>query len=1857
MSSDDKKNKAQANNDDVVLSATVVEEAETQANTAQANIAQNLPAMVATPSSPSASLLSTASHLSPSLERMEQEGSTATSGDRAALNILNLRLANSYIDKGQYYCEWLNRSPLVPQKAAGNNGKEGPLELPCELLLRPHRFGKTFFLDMVQSIYEGRKELFTDTYLEKHWNWQQTPVQVIRIDFRELLPEGSETPYTYCAPNNPRIKAEWPWNEQKWQAYERCDDDNWVNHSIANLCRVSQEAFDASLLPSSTANVAKINEFIDRWLTQLYSLFYQECTKSVNKLEQEAFRKAMARATAKAGTAGIAGAAGVAEAAATGANAAGAAGIAAAERESVAGAGAASVVMDEAGVAGAGEECFASFDFGHEELSGTAHVDFSGHDEHLLSCLSRASPRTALWQLSLLLKSCRPQSRVLLIDNLDAPLFACLPHWEVYNHFARFLNSFLSVIASCRSTFVRIVATSSLGFRQLDTRMRNARAPILPISLPFYGPSLGKICGFTTQEVTETFASKLQQAQNSMSHEQQSKAEPIAEPIAEPTQPIQEQLIASMSDMCGGYYFGSDEEILHPTHVLDFFKDPLLNFRSPDLEVSIPDWDYIKGVGHYNNLAFYDLLSQLLQHSRSYMPMPRGKSSDVWYYPHGQSWAAKQASIYGDPPSLYANKIAAFVDPLGKWQWTMETGSAKRSIFATIMSEAQEEHSGTAVSATKFARVAGVDQAQAQAETKAKTKTTDAASDTAAAGQNVAANTANTVKANAANAAKAANEANAAQGASTAAVSAKAAAPAATASAAAQAKAQSQRGAGQAASTQGVQGAAGQAVSGHGVQGAQAAGERGNQAKRGGETSPWPMEWAALPSRLVPLMPLFNRNNFDSALALLELHGFRFKKQENLRHLYSSLGLGGDPIFGILLGNILLANEYLQNIFSEPNGMPNEDFFKIPKEVTEELLQIRKAAYVADIQADDDFWLDFGSFTGNFVPTAYSAVFRRQYQQCRKNDCFSNVLKELMRLQKEQIKEQYTEEAARLGQNRFPQEQEAVATKPNKQKAVIALNEPVLETGAQEAQEKPETRNESVSHEPSVMAAACQASQASQGEADVSDADVGLIGANSADAASSNEAQASDAPDDASDAGVLLPQLHEIIVPITEGKAVTPTGQLVEIEMPNLMREQLYEIVRISLNSRKRMKQTQEAVAKASAAADNLKDRVQLVVQGGAAAGTATEAGAVPTVESNESHAGFMVDIIRRAQAHWRAKVQASERAKVLAVDSDIPAATVITEDVAIAAEQAAKQAVQSGDTRLKTTNLLEHAQQADKKVQQKVAVAKKAEAEKKKDIHEEPDSAVIKSLKALSPEQFFVGMVSMATVTQEVLDAITHIAISVTNLQDMASVDEDKHFKWIFPRYTPDLSVPKMFYPLLEPGLKFDAEGTDNEVTLVDEKDKDSTWFKMREDLPPTSLWNDYTPLKVKRIINALQEWKWRKLSQRGRESHFFTDHVSFNHLYSLRPTIGPYTLARAMGSFDDFLMPSVLDNLAQAFYLAMGAKYQLCKLLNTYNMSPIEGYDNVHVFDLLQGLGYINIRRVSDGVCEVSIPNHKVRELMRRSLLRWCFSGPYAQYAKTWTKAELQDWSFFAGDFNSYRHVLLLDAIVKGYAWTSATQFNAAFICHLLRFWLVLNIEPAWMASKKLQLLVGSVEPPLPAHVARRYAMDKARSLGINLDCENSIVEMYPEFYPQQHHCLAYIVDETKAIIFEVVYIRSLEHSLAVTQYMRQKLLSVTNPLAALLGCHPSDPRVTKIKSVQRVVVTMGFLRDSVQVVSYAQLPKLKVRAAAASAAAASASASATAKAVAKVSAAVNTNAVDTAVTSARNAPNVTPNTEDKA
>ncbi|GAA5819482.1 MAG: AAA family ATPase partial [Methanobrevibacter sp. CfCl-M3] len=58
-------------------------------------------------------------------------------------------------------------------------------------LSRPRRFGKSLLISTLKNLFEGKKELFKNTYIYNHWNWKET-YPVITFDLSKPKTETSE---------------------------------------------------------------------------------------------------------------------------------------------------------------------------------------------------------------------------------------------------------------------------------------------------------------------------------------------------------------------------------------------------------------------------------------------------------------------------------------------------------------------------------------------------------------------------------------------------------------------------------------------------------------------------------------------------------------------------------------------------------------------------------------------------------------------------------------------------------------------------------------------------------------------------------------------------------------------------------------------------------------------------------------------------------------------------------------------------------------------------------------------------------------------------------------------------------------------------------------------------------------------------------------------------------------------------------------------------------------------------------------------------------------------------------------------------------------------------------------------------------------------------------------------------------------------------------------------------------------------------------------------------------------------------------------------------------------------------------
>ncbi|MDZ7925604.1 MAG: AAA family ATPase [Marinagarivorans sp.] len=70
-------------------------------------------------------------------------------------------------------CYYVDKTPYMHQLIEQGN---------YYFLSRPRRFGKSLFLDTLQQLFEGKRDLFAGLFIEDKWDWQIT-YPVVRFGF------------------------------------------------------------------------------------------------------------------------------------------------------------------------------------------------------------------------------------------------------------------------------------------------------------------------------------------------------------------------------------------------------------------------------------------------------------------------------------------------------------------------------------------------------------------------------------------------------------------------------------------------------------------------------------------------------------------------------------------------------------------------------------------------------------------------------------------------------------------------------------------------------------------------------------------------------------------------------------------------------------------------------------------------------------------------------------------------------------------------------------------------------------------------------------------------------------------------------------------------------------------------------------------------------------------------------------------------------------------------------------------------------------------------------------------------------------------------------------------------------------------------------------------------------------------------------------------------------------------------------------------------------------------------------------------------------------------------------------------
>lgn len=90
---------------------------------------------------------------------------------------VGIQSLNEIINGGYYY---VDKTPYA--HALIDSGK-------YFFLSRPRRFGKSLFVDTLQQLFEGKRELFTGLFIDDKWDWQVT-YPVVRLSFGDGVVQG-----------------------------------------------------------------------------------------------------------------------------------------------------------------------------------------------------------------------------------------------------------------------------------------------------------------------------------------------------------------------------------------------------------------------------------------------------------------------------------------------------------------------------------------------------------------------------------------------------------------------------------------------------------------------------------------------------------------------------------------------------------------------------------------------------------------------------------------------------------------------------------------------------------------------------------------------------------------------------------------------------------------------------------------------------------------------------------------------------------------------------------------------------------------------------------------------------------------------------------------------------------------------------------------------------------------------------------------------------------------------------------------------------------------------------------------------------------------------------------------------------------------------------------------------------------------------------------------------------------------------------------------------------------------------------------------------------------------------------------
>lgn len=1523
-----------------------------------------------------------------------------STGEFAAYNIFKARAHNTFVDKAKSVCAWL----LQPRET----------DLTCECLLRPHRFGKTFFLDTVQSIYEGRKELFVGTSFEHEWDWSRLPSKVIRIDMKRLLV--------------PLIMPYMPLESEEAEV------------STARPLYAPTERDD--LLKSLDQRDSK---YVDPFLVNLYACIYEECAQGSFDQGRAAIWPILRSSI---------------------------------QQDLDASSGLAVIDGDD-----------------------SLNAERSARDpekcgENFAACLGQTTQSSFFWQLKTLLNTCAPHSRVLLIDDFDYPLLSCMTHWELYNVRARYLNVFLSVLSACISRFSRIVITGSMGFQQYDGPLRNPRMSPMPYSNPFVGPVLGNVCGFTSAELEQQFAAKLdetckllnehlqssqeakEEANESVAQLQASQGQSAENESSVPNAYSRESLLAMLQRRYGGYCFGAVEKLLHPAECLAFFADPVSALYpyqccySPYF-LSEP---YLRRCVGDNSIYFFDQLSELLL-GNGIFTRPESNTSLGGSYI--RPWYEQQVSLIGETSTPL--RLHVFEEGLGMWDWS---DGFVGFDFDTPDVDLHQLMDMDLPLRIKIRDDASVEQDQ----------------DTLEAAQSA--------------------------------------------------------------------------------------------------------EMAVLPYHLMPRLPFFKTNLFDTTFSVLSSLGFAPSRDEYMDYmgLFTSMGMYKPKLPVNLLQKALNIREFL-NLLTRTSGAPEvkpifseSEWNSFPQLFRHALETQFKLKIIEQVKEDEENSAQQDKLAGTIDLRTRSLKQRKANLatlRSRGRRIVASVYRAyaVYRDRTDLTNQAQCEELAamQIALRRFEGVKVAFAE-------LTASLPHWFEEDSAEGLEDSE-QGKAPDRSPAPQAVDAEAAAAAPSVA----AGFGDVVAAGAGAAKIEDAAK------AKDVAAVPVQLAETREAEDERAVQNASAQMPYIikSLRASLRDQLSEFAQAKKLKELRKRMLQQKTKNAESKATPFEESTSgLIISEALQARPerAAEASDESLHPSSKLHLGTDAQV---SSAEDRAKAPHSQSSKARSVR---PLLSVFIDDDGNTKLQSyfddyAKDVASSsgffaafGSDKGEDVASEHGGEQVAKGTQGALAGgytdafgALYSVDYSLPHLPMSADNMWIESLRALPFEQLLPVIYAASLTAQDVLEEVLRSALSFLVFQNAMSVDANGRFYSDFPSSNLTAEWSQVPYPAAEIGLRVELPSSDGSGELSgaprvaakqDDDEAVSEWYLRRTSLPTVSLWARNKRLKnVGDCIDSSLAWEQLPPEERARSVRAL---LQLGECNGLRRVFTCSNFARVVISLDQ-IRRVITHRLAQACYLALGTKTQLCRLLPSTKSLREQCYGEVHLYQVLQGIGLVQVERLSEKLCMAQLVNEDSAYELKQFIKSHYFTQKCEGQPLTFVAACTRSLDFWYSKNLLKQVAPLFDAILQTFAWQQAsTEVNANYICQVFKLWLVSHLKQEWIDSGRIRIFTEPVEPPLPSLVASRMAEHYARHWGLELD--DSISKFFPEFYPQPHHNLTVVMDDSEALVFEVALVNTFDSVPVAVNFSTKRLNDASQPVAAVQGLHPSDSLVSSIKTVKRVVLVVA-------------------------------------------------------------------------